>query len=86
MEKKDKKEKNVKKNNKGKKNEPEKKSLWTRFRIFCHGVKSETEKIHWPNKKDMIKYSIATIIFIIFFGVFFYSIDTIFTFLKSLVK
>ena len=39
-----------------KKDKKEKKSLWTRFRIFCHGVKSETLSVHWPNKKDMIKY------------------------------
>ena len=39
----------------------EKKSLFVRFRIFCHGVKSEFKKVHWPSKKDMIKYSIATI-------------------------
>ena len=64
----------------------EKKSLWVRFRIFCHGVKSETQKVHWPTKKDMIKYSIATILFVLFCGIFFYAIDIIFAFLKSLVK
>ena len=52
----------------------EKKSLWVRFRIFCHGVKSETLSVHWPNKKDMIRYSIATIFFIVFCAVFFYAI------------
>ena len=36
--------------------ETEKKNLLVKFRIFCHGVKSEFEKIHWPSKKDMIKY------------------------------
>ena len=25
----------------------EKKSLWVRFRIFCHGVKSETKKVRY---------------------------------------
>ena len=82
----EKKEKQMKKNNKGKAKKTEKKSLWTRFRIFCHGVKSETQKVHWPNKKDMIKYSIATILFVLFCGIFFYAIDIIFAFLKSLVK
>ena len=33
--------------------------------------KSEFKKIKWPTKKEMVKYSISTIIFIIFFAVFF---------------
>lgn len=62
----------------------EKKSLFTRFRIFCNGVKSEFEKVHWTSKKDMLKYSIATIVFVIFFSLFFYGIDIIFAFVKTL--
>jgi len=62
----------------------EKKSLWTRFRIFCHGVKSETLSVHWPSKKDMIKYSIATIVFIIFCALFFYAVEIIFALIQSL--
>ncbi len=61
----------------------EKKGLFTKFRIFCHGVASEFHKVHWPSKKDMIKYSIATIVFVIFCGLFFYAIDIIFAFIKS---
>ena len=45
----------------------EKKSLLDNFRVFCNGVKSEFKRVHWPDKKEMIKYSIATIVFIIFF-------------------
>ena len=63
----------------------EKKGLFTKFRIFCHGVGSEFKKVHWPNKKDMIKYSIATIVFVIFCGLFFYAIDVIFALIKSLI-
>ena len=63
----------------------EKKGLFTKFRIFCHGVASEFKKVHWPNKKDMIKYSIATIVFVIFCGLFFYAIDVIFALIKSLI-
>ena len=39
--------------------------------------KSEFKKIKWPSKKDMIKYSIATIAFVIFFAIFFYLIELI---------
>ena len=91
IEEKDKKNKKVKKE---KKEEPkkektdkkEKKSLWAKFMTFCHGVKSEFLKVHWPSKGDMVKYSIAVIIFIIFCALFFYLIDIIFAALQTLFK
>ena len=61
-----------------------KKSLLDNFRIFCNGVKSEFNKVHWPSKKEMIKYSIATIVFIIFFALFFYIIEVIFALIQTL--
>ena len=60
-----------------------KKSLWTRFLIFCHGVKSEFDKVHWTSKKDMVKYSITTILFIIFMSLFFYLINVIFALIQT---
>lgn len=73
-------------NNKKSKESNDKNSLWTRFMIFCHGIKSEIKKVRWTNKKDMLKYSIATIVFIIFCSLFFYGIDFIFALVQSLVK
>lgn len=84
--KKEKKEVSKKKNDSKKTEKKEKKSLWVRFRIFCHGVKSETLSVHWPNKKDMIRYSIATIFFIVFCAVFFYAIDVIFALIQSIFR
>ena len=63
-----------------------KKSLWEKFMIFCHGVKSETQKVRWTSKEDMIKYSIATIFFILFCCALFYAIDAIFALVQSLFK
>ena len=63
-----------------------KKSLWVRFRIFCHGVKSETLKVHWPSKNDMIKYSIATIAFVVFCSLFFELINILFALVQSVFK
>ena len=77
-------EKKEKKKNTKKKVKEEKKSLWVRFRIFCHGVKSEFTKIHWPSKKDMVRYSIASIFFIIFCALFFYLINVIFALVQTL--
>ena len=62
----------------------EKKGFLTKFRIFCHGVKSEFGKVHWPTKENMIKYSIATIVFIVFCSGFFYLIDVLFALIRSL--
>ena len=62
----------------------EKQSLFVRFRIFCNGVKSEFKKVHWTSKKDMVKYSVACIIFIIFCSLFFYLIDILFALFQSL--
>lgn len=71
---------------KKKSSKEEKKSLWVRFRIFCHGVKSEFGKVHWPSKSEMIRYSIATIFFVVFLSLFFYLIDVIFALIQSVLK
>lgn len=55
----------------------EKKETW------FQSVKQEFKKVRWPNKKDMIKYSTATISFIIFFGIFFYIIELIMYLIKT---
>ncbi len=56
-----------------------------KIKKFFSEVKSELKKVKWPNKKDMIKYSAATICFVIFFAVFFYLIDLGVAFIKTLV-
>ena len=61
-----------------------KKNIFVRFRIFCNGVKSEFNKVHWTSKEDMVKYSISTILFIIFCSLFFYLIDIVFALIRSL--
>ncbi len=56
-----------------------------KIKKFLSEVKQELGKVKWPNRKDMVKYSIATIIFVIFFAGFFYLIDLAVDFIKSLV-
>ena len=77
-------EEKVQKNKKKVVKNNDKKNLFVRFRIFCHGVVSEFHKVVWPSKKDMIKYSIATIVFIIACAGYFYLIDLLFAFVRSL--
>ena len=50
---------------------------------YFKGVRKEISRIRWTNKKDLIKYSVATIVFMIFFGVFFYAIDLLVALLRS---
>ena len=56
-----------------------------KIKQFFKEVKSELGKVKWPNKKDMVKYSVATISFVIFIAGFFYLIDLAVAFIKSLV-
>lgn len=51
---------------------------------FFNGVKKEIERVKWPTKKDMFKYTITTIIFTAFLALFFFTIDLVFSFIKSL--
>lgn len=55
----------------------------SKLKNWFKGVISEFKKVRWPNKKEMIKYSIATITFIIFFALFFYLIEIIVYFIKQ---
>lgn len=43
---------------------------------FFSEVKKELSKVKWPSRKDMVKYSISTICFVIFFAAFFFGIST----------
>ena len=75
----------VKKDKKNSKSNVEtKNNLWDRFMTFCHGVGQEAHRIHWPSRKDMVKYSWATIVFIIAFSLYFYLINIIFAAIQSL--
>lgn len=46
-----------------------------KVRKFLFGIKKEMGRVRWPNKKEMVMYSIATIVFIIFFALFFTLVD-----------
>lgn len=58
--------------------------FFAKIRIFFNGVKSEFKKVHWASKSDMLKYSIATIFFIIFCSLFFYLVEVIFALVQSI--
>ena len=53
---------------------------------FFIQVKKELRKVSWPSKKNMIKFSVTTICFILLFSLFFFGLDSIFAFVKGLMN
>ena len=52
---------------------------------YIEEVKDEMKKVKWPTKKEMVKYTISTLSFIILFALFFLAIASLFAFLKGLI-
>lgn len=81
-----KKEKTKKEKNKKEKKNTKNKNKEVKKESWFKGVISEFKKVRWPNKKEMVKYSIATIVFILFFALFFYIIELIIFFIKEVMQ
>ena len=82
-----KKEKQEAKNSKKvNKKDTKKKEKKVKKESFFKSVKNEMGKVRWPLKKEMVKYSIATLSFIIFFALFFTLVDLIIAGVKMLVR
>ena len=52
---------------------------------FFISVKGELKKVRWPKKKEMITYSVATLVFILVFAAFFSLTDFVLANIKVLV-
>lgn len=61
------------------------KKLFKKLVDYFKGIKKEISRIKWTSKKDLLKYSVATIVFMLFFGVFFYAIDMLVALLRSML-
>ena len=48
-----------------------------RLARFFVNVKKEMKKVRWPHKKEMVKFSVATLLIILFFMAFFSSSDAV---------
>ena len=53
---------------------------------YFKGVGKETKRIKWTTGKELVKYSVAAVAFVIFFGLYFYAIDWIALLIRSLAK
>lgn len=51
---------------------------------YFSGVKKEISRVRWLSKKNLVKFSIATISFVVFFSLYFYAIDYITAWFRTL--
>ena len=52
---------------------------------FIGAVRAEMRLVRWPKAKEVVKYSIAVLVFVLFFAGFFYVIDALFALLKGAI-
>ncbi len=50
------------------------------------GIRSEFKKVRWPKKKEMFKYSVAVLVCIIVFALFFMLSDVIIAAVRTLLE
>lgn len=60
------------------------KKLFSKIGNYFLGVKKEFSRIRWTKGKDLLKYSVSTLSFMIFFGIFFSVIELIISFVRSI--
>ena len=73
-----------KKNVKPKKEKKE--NIFKRIAKYFKGVGKEFKRIRWTDRKDLLKYSISTLVLVFLFGAYFYAIDWIVLLVRSLAK
>ena len=73
-----------KKNVKVKKEKKE--NIFKRIVKYFKGVGKEFKRIRWTERKDLFKYTLCTLVFVVFFGLYFYAIDWIVLLVRSLAN
>ncbi len=71
---------------KKKKEKVKKGNIFKRIQRYFVGVGKEINRIRWTSGKDLVKYSIASVILILFFGLYFYGINWVALLIRSLAK
>ena len=69
---------------KNKKTKPVKKVEKTKKESYFNGLKKELKLVKWPEGKEIVKYTIATVVFCIIFVAFFELLNLIMAFVKGL--
>ena len=63
-----------------------KENIFKRIFKYFKGVGKEFKRIRWTDRKDLFKYTICTLVFVFFFGVYFYAIDWLVLLIRELAK
>ena len=64
---------------------PSKPSLWNKLGKFVREVRSEMRKVSWPNRKELITYTVVVIITVIIVALFTSVVDVIITWVLNLL-
>lgn len=56
-----------------------------KIKSFFKGIKKESKMVRWPDAKVLTKYSVISILMIVFFALYFYGLDAAFAFLRGLL-
>ena len=59
---------------------------YKRLILFLRDVKAEIKKVTWPSKNEVYSTTIVVILATIFFGIYLYTLDIIFSWMISQVK
>ena len=59
------------------------KNIFKSITKYLQGVKKEVSRIRWTTPKNLLKYSITTVAFMLFLGIYFYAIDLIVSLIRS---
>ena len=64
---------------------PSKPTVWNKRTKFMREVRSEMRKVSWPNRKELITYTIVVIITVVIVALFTSVVDVIITWVLNLL-
>ena len=59
------------------------KNVFHKIGKYFNGVRKEIGRVRWTTGKELVKYSLTTLTFMILLGVYFYAIDMLISFVRS---
>lgn len=62
----------------------EKVNIFKKIKMFFGDVIEESKKVMWTSKSNLIKYSLATLVFMVFICIFFVGTDLLIVLLSKL--
>jgi preprotein translocase subunit SecE len=55
------------------------KNIFKRMGAYLRESRGELKKVTWPSKNDLVKTTIAVLVISLFFGIYLFGVDFIFT-------